>query len=439
MSYTTQDLQIILEYAARRDNMLCLTSRCGEHSVFRSVPLPPGVDIPDGGERPMEEIRRSIALLTKGRPITLGAPWPQVWGGDPLSHPHFQEILAEVRLAFPTALVRIVTDGGALTPQCARFLSQHGPVQLELVVSAGPQGPGGEERAAAAAMLAMALLVQFALPFSATAIAPPLPEGTECAEAAVRLLARYGAAAVRLVPGGALVWRDHPWYNPDPASLEELADRLAPQLPCPLLVEPSGGGDLSPVVLGVLQGSPAWEAGVRRGDVLLTVNGHAAASAPQAGELVNRRREVKVKYDRGGRLYTAHWDNGPQGAGLAFAPGYDPRRLALLRHALDSEGPALVMVPRREAPLLSAALEGAGEPGCTLLPVEAAALGGPLSGAQLLCCRDYLTALRGYLADHQAPERVLLPAESFNGLGWDLQGVGVAHLERLAGVPLQVL
>ncbi len=61
-------------------------------------------------------------------------------------------------------------------------------------------------------------------------------------------------------------------------------------------------------VVGVLEGSPADEAGIRSGDILLSYNGEVIVGAQQLGRLVAETpvgRKVKVQYWRAGRPQSA--------------------------------------------------------------------------------------------------------------------------------------
>ncbi len=47
---------------------------------------------------------------------------------------------------------------------------------------------------------------------------------------------------------------------------------------CPVLLEPSYVQDLRCMISGVRKNSPAWQAGLRKGDEILTVNGETPYS-----------------------------------------------------------------------------------------------------------------------------------------------------------------
>ena len=95
--------------------------------------------------------------------------------------------------------------------------------------------------------------------------------------------------------------------------LRQFIAGLSDDIPCPVLLEPSYVKDLTPAASGVTRNSPAWTAGVRRGDVFVRINGQIPRSRTEAYAMLHARREVNAKVSRGGRLFSAC--GSPSGSG----------------------------------------------------------------------------------------------------------------------------
>lgn len=448
MPYTKDEIQTLIDRAAEEQNILPLSSRCDARCIFCSHHNnPPSVQVISIGTRTPEEVRETMGHLRADVPITIGESASSIIEGEPTLHPRFQELLAELRMRFPDTPVELTTNGRRLTEQLVAFLARHMPVMVNLSLNGGTpdsrrllMGDGEEE--ARTAIDSVRLMERYGVPFQGSLVGMPNVTGWEDMERSIRCLADSGARTVRVFLPGFSKWVKKDVF-PDSdtiyAELKNFLFQLSDDISCPVLLEPSFVSDLEAVLSGVKKGSPAWTAGLRKGDRLLSVNGQSPRSRTEAYEMVHRRRDVKVKYSRAGKAHTARWENGDEGSGVTMEFDFDLNRAGRAAELIAAApGKVLCLCSEFGHRVFCAALDAAGaERGrFDAVPTPNLTFGGTIHASGLLCCGDYEAAFGAFCAEHPAPAGVLVPAESFNSLGKDLTGRHISELAGTFGVPV---
>lgn len=449
-AYTKEDIRSLIDHAAQEQNILPLTSRCDARCVFCSHHNnPKEVQVISIGTRTMEEIAETMGHLRPDVPITIGESASSIIEGEPTLHPHFQEVMAALRMRFPQTPVEITTNGHHLTEQLVRFLAEHQPIMVNLSLNGGTVDSrrilmGDSEEFAKTAIRGVELLGEYGVPFSGSLVGMPNLTGFDDMEASIRHLADHGARTVRVFLPGFSQWvREDIFPDPDTiyGQLKEFINGLSEDIRCPVLLEPSYVQDLTPAASGVTMGSPAWEAGVRRGDVFTLINGDVPRSRTEAYAMLHARREVKAKVRRGEKLFTAKWVNGNEGSGVTMEYDFDLEQAAYIKTVIDS-APGFVLALSSEFghDVLCAALDAVGvsRESYTAVAVPNRTFGGTIRAAGLLCCCDYQAAFEDYCRENPRPAGVILPRISFNALGRDLKGVHISELQKALGVPVAV-
>jgi hypothetical protein len=465
------DLDRLILDSAREANVLPITSRCDSHCLFCSHHNnPPGIATFSLGVRSLQEITRTLAFLDPGHVITIGESATRIIEGEPFSHPEFQEILSLTRRVYPETPIEITTNGRRLTAETIAFLEGLGGISLSVslnsVSARGRQLLMGDSAEQSLETVAgMDLLGDSAIRFSGSLVAMPNLTGWDDIRDTVLFLAGHGAVAVRVVlPAfSAQAGRN---LLPDPDRIYEkirkFVRELAPEAPCPVLVEPSCVTDLTPVVSGVVKDSPAWRAGIRAGDVFVTVNGNIPRCRVDAWNLLLPPGNVSAEIRRDGRIVNVPWTNNAEGdAGVTMEYDFDPARADSLARAIRAcKGRSLLLTSELGHAVVCRVLESieAAEPAAperaTATPaVEAVSVqnltfGGTIRAAGLLTVDDYWAAYSSWLepaadsaASHPAaaPAQLIVPLESFDVHGLDLKGVHFLRLQKLAGAPVIVL
>jgi len=437
-------------------NILPLTSRCDCRCVFCSHKNnPPGITTVSIGVRSMRDITRTLAFLDPQRVITIGESATPIVEGEPFTHPEFGEILMLVRRVFPETPLEITTNGRALTKETVSVLEQTGNVRLNVSLnSASPRGRallmGDTAEESGRTLAGMGLLAASTIRFAGGLVAMPNLVGWDDVRDTVMFLAEKGAAAARVVMP-AFSSRADPDVFPDPdriyAELREFVGRLAPVSDCPVLIEPSCVSDLNPVVSGVLKGSPAWVAGVRRDDVFVTINGLKPRCRVEAWNTLLLPGEVVAEVWRDDTTSTLRWTNRREGdSGITMEYDFDPARAERVRDAvLSCPGRSVLLTSELGHTAVCRVLElmELGVDRAQPVMIANRTFGGTIRAAGLLTIDDYLEGYNawrdrpGPLPEPGAPPaQVIVPVESFDSRGFDLKRVHVSELERSAGVPV---
>lgn len=429
-----------------------MTSRCDSHCVFCSHKNnPPGVRVVSTGVRPLGQIARTMAFLDAGRVITIGESATPIIEGEPLSHPAFREVLSLLRRAFPVTPVEITTNGRRLTAEAVAFLEGLGNVSLHISLnSASVRGRrllmGDSAAEAERAIAGVRLAGGSGLRFDGSLVAMPNVTGWEDLRETVTFLAAAGARIVRVIipayssRAGA---RSFPDARTIGHELRRFVDSLPADLPCPVLIEPSSVAGLAPVVSGVFRGSPAAAAGVRRGDVVLAVNGRQPRCRVEAWRLLSAGGDLVVDLAQPGGEARVHWVNRPGiDPGLTMEYDFDPARMESIAAAVQGcTGRVLLLTSELGHTVVGRVLEllGFSSERADAVLVENRTFGGTIGAAGLLTVDDYDHAFRTWSRLGGDVSSIILPLESFDAHGIDLTGRHYSDLEKSIGVPVLLL
>lgn len=462
--HATEIDRFILD-SAREANILPLTSRCDSHCVFCSHRNnPPGITVVSIGVRSLEDIARTLAFLDPGRVITIGESATPIIEGEPFTHPRFREVIALVRRAFLDTPVEITTNGRFLAGDMVTFLEDAGKIFLNVSLNSASawgrkllMGDTWEE--SERALAGVGLLAASTVRFAGSLVAMPNLVGWDDVRRTVVFLAESGAVAVRVIMPAFSSWAKQELFpNPDTiyAELREFVHSLSPELPCPVLIEPSRVTDLTPVVSGVLKDSPAWSAGIRRDDVLVTINGETPRCRVEAWNMLLPEGKVTAETRRdggqagrgetgpGGDTTIVCWTNVAEGdSGITMEYDFDPVRAENVREAvLSGPGRSVLLASElgHQVVRLALGMMDIRAERAELVLVPNRTFGGTIRAAGLLTVDDYLEGYAAWRAGvgeiGAAPAQLLVPVESFDSRGFDLKRVHFSELEKRTGVPV---
>lgn len=432
-----------------RYNILPLTSRCNLRCLFCSHRQnPPGVETWFLPPLKLDEVDTLLDFLDGERKIVIGESATRLIEGEPMTHPEFLEILTRVRRRFPSTPMEITTNGTFLTAKVAGVMAQLGPLEINLSLnSASPIGRrklmGDKE--AITAIAAPLVLREAGIPYHGSLVAMPWITGWQDFRKTILYLARSGARTIRIfLPGYTRL--NQPEMQVPPYFREQMErelEYLRGQTEVPLLLEPPEPKDLSPVVEGVIPASPAHRAGLKRGDVILEVDGRQPRSRVEAHRMVSREgnRRIVVFKKQGQMAIALNLKVPKDGSGLTFTWDLDPDVLDILNEKQRRHRAGHILVMTSE--LAYEAVKG----GISLLPgeweivkVKNIFFGGNIACAGLLTTEDYIAAWLQWSAVNFRPlDLIILPGISFDFFGNDLTGRHYSVLETVAGVPVETL
>lgn len=136
-------IKYMLLKTVQDNNILPLTSICNMSCQFCSHKFnPPGLQIYHPGHLNPGLIKELIDYLPAEGPLIIGESATRIIEGEPMSHPHFAEIIKIVRDKYPDKKIKVTTNGSYLKKDMIEFLNNNLP--LELNISLNCSGP--EER-----------------------------------------------------------------------------------------------------------------------------------------------------------------------------------------------------------------------------------------------------------------------------------------------------
>lgn len=301
MAHTKE--QLIL-YSAQQDNILPLTSACNVQCVFCSHHQNPrGVEVYGIGHRSLEEIEMTLEFIDPERKIVIGESVTRIMEGEPFLHPEIRVILRMIRERFPETMVQVTTNGTLLTDEMLDLLGELG--QIELYISLNSATARGRQilmgESGNVVRSAIAQLRRRGIVFQGSIVAMPWIVGWEDLESTVAFLDEHGAETVRIfMPGFTAKAPAELRFDPDlPRQLLAWADQLQTRYRTPLTVEPVFLEDLRAVVEGVVAGSAAEHAGLKRGDEILAIDGEVPFSRVQAFQWLARGGKQTLRVLRG--------------------------------------------------------------------------------------------------------------------------------------------
>ena len=454
-AYTPMHIQDLINRTAMEANILPLTSRCDSACIFCSHQNnPPQVQVLSVGERSLADILDTMQYLDSARTITIGESATNIIEGEPTSHKDFLTVLQTLRLRFPHTPVSITTNGHHLDEALIAELSRLMPVYINLSINSSSvtchrRLMRDSEEKAARAIASMSLLDAYHIPFSCSMVGMPNVTGNDDIRQTIHDIAHYGADSIQIfMPGFSSHVRENIFPDPDHiySELKSLVESIAPEVDCPVLLEPSYVQDLCCIISGVRKNSPAWQSGIRKGDEILTINGETPYSRVDAYNRLNGQGTRTVTYrpaaDKASVVKTV-WQNTSDGScGIAMEYDFDPDRAAYMKKALlEAPGKVLLLCSEFAHPLMRTVLSNMhiSHDCYALTYVPNITFGGTIRAAGLLCYEDYLQAASHYIENYGPPKALGLPGESFNYLGLDLTGHHYSEIGQAFHLPVALL
>ena len=220
---------------------------------------------------------------------------------EPFANPRCLEILEAVKRAAPVEQTNITTNGSCLTEEVVRRLARLSPVMVTMSMNAGSREmrklsmrdhkPGGDETALAA----LALLREYEIPFIASYVPWPTKPLSDL-EDMVRLVdANEGLIARVCMPSWTrFAWDEAPFDTETYwKEILQVIKRLRTEVSVPIHLMPNMYElrTMLPVVQGTFKHSPAAEAGIRYGDVILAIDDQRVLTRPEVAIMLARRFE----------------------------------------------------------------------------------------------------------------------------------------------------
>lgn len=472
--------------ASLEDNIGSISSYCNCDCDFCYEKGTRGTDIALGRvQLSLREVETRLKYYSAERQTGL-VPSSR-WSLEPFANPHCMEILERMHRAAPDQWTNLTTSGSYLTEEVIARLARLRPIMLSVSLNAAStevrartmrdRHPGSAETALASP----ALLRKYEIPFVGSYVpwhSKPLSDMAEM----IRLLDRCHAVSVRVcLPSYTRYSHPDPPFDTRAYWCEILAlcDRLRDEVSIPIRPTPAMYQlhTMRPVVHGTTKYSPAYEAGLRYGDLIVEIEGQAVYTRPEvsrwlaqrfsdpkvtqtrfAVERKGRRLEITVPHsqDRQSLRYPHCWLAQPDtpvgwvgGLGLHMADGPELTSFVRLKEIFQ-EYPGkhvLLFISEMMEPCFHEGVAMSGGmasfvgpvslhvvmPGCTFW-------GGNIMVGDLWTVQDLTEQAAAWIEQNGVrPDVVIVPSSFLNQAGRDLVGQCYLEFERELGIELRLL
>ena len=285
--------------------ILPVTSVCNMICQFCShYNNPPGLDVYSLGHLKLDLIEELLDFLPEDGPVIIGESATRIIEGDPLTHPGFKDIITRIRNRYPLKQIKITTNGSNLVLDMIEFLENNSPVELN--ISLNCSGPDERvflmsDKNPERVFTALEILAGSSIRFNGSIVAMPHLTGWKELERTIRVLAGYDPETIRVfMPGftrfseDKLKFHIKKLYN----KLKKMVDGFY-YLDLPVLLEPPMLNNFKCIVKGVIKGSAAFNAGLKKGDIIKTVNNNEVLTRADGFNKILFATNPVIKFSRG--------------------------------------------------------------------------------------------------------------------------------------------
>lgn len=297
----------------------------------------------------MDLIEELLDYLDQKGPVIIGESATKIIEGDPMTHPHFRDIIRLIRDKYLDKIIKITTNGSYLDDDMIRFLENCNPIEVNISLNCS----GPEERAflmgdrnPGQVFFALEMLAVSSIKYNGSIVAMPHLTGWSELRNTIELMAEYSPETIRVfMPGYTKYSEDSLKFNIDDMyrGLNELVEELS-YLDIPVLLEPPVINDFKCTIKDIIKNSPAYEAGLQKGDIILKVDDKDVLTRVDGFNKISLADNPVVEYQAGQGKYQS---------------GKDIKKTTILKNSESSSGiivdydMSLDMLDKLSASLLS--------------------------------------------------------------------------------------
>lgn len=444
-------LEELVYYSIHHHNILPIISACNMDCVFCSHQFnPPQLEVYSLPSRSLEAIRELLDFLDPEKKIVIGESVTRIIEGEPFLHPDFLEILQLIRKQFPETTIQVTTNGSLLTEEKVKDLAKL--LSLEINLSLNSATVAGREtlmkdKKPQVSLASAAFLKKYQIPFHGSIVAMPMLVGWEDLRQTIFYLEQQGAQTIRVFLPGYTKYHQPTWKFSLSLweDLKDFLERIKEEVVTPVTLEPFLVDNLVAEVVGVIKNSSACQAGFKRADQILQVNGTRIKSRVHSFQLIQAAKDPRILFWRKGKaLETIIQKKAGQSSGLVFAYDLDPAVLTEWQDAIrrNQAQQVLLLTSVLGEKVIKAALPllGTQDTQWQVEVVENKFLGGSIISAGLLTVADFREFLGKFFRENPIkPDLILIPDRSFDSWGRDLLGNSYLELAEELAIKIELI
>lgn len=395
-----------------------------------------------------------------------------------LMHPYCLEVLRRLRQKTSKPF-RITTNGKNLTLELIAELSALQPIYLYLSLNSSSPSRRKKlmrDKEPEIAINSLPLLRERSIPYTVVIVPwllDSLAEMLEDLSTTVAYADNHEAHLVEInLPGYSQYFSPHQLFDLNEVWSAVISEvrKLRERIACPLVVMPSMYEEVLheakknlPRVIGLVKNSPAARCGLRRGDLIVEINGLSIQTRPQARDILSllqksENKEAQLTIQRDGRLlqlklnldsfsYPYFRETDKHLGTIFLGTGLRLSYIERLKEIIDSHKArqVLLLSSTLVKPVVEQCLAESHLFGRLKIDIEVPPndfFGGNIFMGDLLVVQDFIDCIKGYVKrEGKTPDLVIIPSSPFSLGQWgrDLTGRVYLDIEREIGIPVELL
>jgi MoaA/NifB/PqqE/SkfB family radical SAM enzyme len=429
-----------------RTNILPVISACNTSCVFCSHKQnPEGVEVYKLGKLELTDFEEIIEFLSPDRKIIIGESATRIVEGEPLLHKDFIEIVEMVRRKYKKTPIQITTNGILLDEKLVSRLSELENMELNVSVNC----IGDDKRSKILGLKKPDNIkeniarLKGRINYSASAVFDPNFMDSEDLEEMIAFLDRNAASSIRLfLPG-------YTYLTDKNLKLDELYNvvsdyclELKSKYSIPIIIEPSYIYDLKARIAGIVENSPAYNAGITEGDIIEKIMDVPVVTRFEAFNKAFRLKDPELEIIRGDKNIKVRIKKEKnQSPGFIMLYDIDPDEVDRIDRVVQryGAGKVLFITSQLAYNVLKCLFDISGFTfGYDIIEANNGFFGGTIKCAGLLTVQDIISSAKTYINEKGSPDLIVLPPIMFNYRGRDLLGRSIEEIESELGIPVDI-